>query len=52
MFLKDIKRKIFCRGETTTEEKEMIERSKTTNPDEIDLDGDFDSDEDEKVEGN
>ncbi|KAG8178719.1 hypothetical protein JTE90_023265 [Oedothorax gibbosus] len=41
---------MFVKGETTAEEKTMIEMSKATNPDEIDLDGDFESDEEEKVE--
>ncbi|XP_042907950.1 pre-mRNA-splicing factor syf1 homolog isoform X2 [Parasteatoda tepidariorum] len=39
---------LFVRGETTEEEKAMIEEAQASNPAEIDLD--FDSDEDEKIE--
>ncbi|XP_023241197.1 pre-mRNA-splicing factor SYF1-like [Centruroides sculpturatus] len=41
---------LFVRGGTTATEEELAELSKTTNPDEIAIDDDFESDDDEKVE--
>lgn len=39
------------RGGTTEDEQSLAERSRTTNPDEINIDDDEGSDEDEQVEG-
>ena len=41
--------KIICRSKTTDEE--LGELTKTTNPDEINIDEDYSSDEDQEVEG-
>lgn len=41
---------LFVRGGTTATEEELAELSKTTNPDEIAIDDDFESDDEEKIE--
>lgn len=41
---------LFVRGGTTEDEQSLAERSRTTNPDEINIDDDEGSDEDEQVE--
>ncbi|XP_076360546.1 pre-mRNA-splicing factor SYF1 fand [Tachypleus tridentatus] len=41
---------MFVRGGTNTAEEELAEMSKTTNPEEINIDDDFDTDEEENVE--
>lgn len=42
---------VFNRGEETEAEQEMLKNYQVTNPDEINLDDDFESDEEEKIEG-